>query len=56
MSRATTSGRQVAGAPAGDEAAARAVGQAGQIGQDPEGLVLGRHRPGRLEPAGALQR
>ena len=42
--------RQVAGRPAGDEAAPGALGEAGLGGQHTESLVLGYHDPCGLEP------
>ena len=48
--------RQVPGRTAGHEAAARPFGQAGQVGEDPQRLVLGGHRSGGLDPRGPVQR
>ena len=48
-SRATTSADRFAGRAARQEAAARALGEPGEVGQEPEHLVLGvdRARPPR---------
>ena len=46
---------EVAGRPAGHEAPARSLGQPGQVGQHPQGLVLGGHRPRGLDPRRPLE-
>ena len=56
VSRPTMRPDRLPAEPAGHEAAAGTLGQTGQVGQDPEGLVLGRHRPGRLDPRRPLER
>ena len=50
VSRAVTSADRLAAEPPTRSNRPRAVGQAGEVGEEPQHLVLGMHGTGRLEP------